>query len=664
MELTGYWAIRARLKRSGESPAVVSDSFDKNRRSITVMRTRAGGRAAGDRGDRTPGMQTFLPLLIVAAGVAVYFNGLDCGFVLDDGRWIAENLRIRQLWPVGPVLSGRRPTFDLSLAINYAFGGVDVLGYHAVNLLIHLVAGLSLYGIVRRTLLLDPFRNALGRSSAMLAAAVALLWTVHPLQTQSVTYLTQRSESLMGMFYLLTLYCLVRGAGPSRRVFWYATGVACCALGMGSKAVMVTAPVVILLYDRVFLSSSFAEALRRRWALYLGLAGTWSVVWWTGVGRGVLSSSHRVATVGFSYKGITPAEYAQTQFGVLVKYLSLSLWPDPLCLDYTWPVARTAAAIFFPALLVTALIGGVVWAFLRRPWLGFLGAWFFLILAPTSSVIPIKDPLFEHRMYLPLAAVVTLAVIVGRQALHRLAAYRSLSDSKRTLISVMVVLAIGGSLGYGTIRRNEDYRDELTMWQDVVTKRPDNVRARYNLGSKLLEFDRVDEAAASLRAALKLDPHHILAHYNLGKCLARTGNADEAAQQYLEALRIDPNMADAHSDLGNVLARKGRSDEAIVHYREAIRANPQYIQAYYNLGAVLLGLQETDEAVEVLRQGAQVSPEAARIRFALGNAYAQQGEITEATREYRKTLQIQPGHTGAQRALDAALRGQRSHDRP
>ena len=166
-------------------------------------------------------------------------------------------------------------------------------GYHVVNLAIHILGALVLYGVVRRTLLCASLRQRYGDEARWLALAVALIWVVHPLQTESVTYLIQRTESLMGLFFLLTLYCVIRGSTSSGRRGWYAAAVVCCALGMGSKEVMVVAPLTVLLYDRAFLSGSFREALRARAALYAGLFGCWLVL------VGLVASTSHSLTAGF-----------------------------------------------------------------------------------------------------------------------------------------------------------------------------------------------------------------------------------------------------------------------------------------------------------------------------------------------------------------------------
>ncbi|UCC28896.1 MAG: tetratricopeptide repeat protein [Phycisphaerales bacterium] len=605
-----------------------------------------------------------LPMLVIFAGFTVYLNSFAGVFLFDDAVHILQNPRIQGLWPPWETLSGRRPVVDLLLAVNYAVGGFRVGGYHAVNVTIHILAGLTLFGIVRRTLLREQYPEHFGPASSWLAAVIALIWTVHPIQTQSVTYLIQRSESLTGLFYLLTLYCTIRGANSSRRPWWYAAAVALCALGMGSKAVMITAPVVVLLYDRAFLSKSFAEVLRRRWFLYLGLAATWGVLWACGVAHGVLSSSKRVATVGFSFKGVTPLEYAATQFGVLVEYLKLSLWPYPLCLDYTWPVERTPEGVVLPAILMVGLLTGAVWALFRKPWLGFLGAWFFLILAPTSSFIPIKDALFEHRVYLSLAAVVVLVVVGAHGVLRHVAVRLSPADSVRAFVSAALVVTSVLLLSYGTIRRNQSYHSEISMWRDVLARRPGNARAYEQLGTALVVAGNLHEAIAEYRNAVRVDPEFVSAHANLANALSQTGQFLQAVEHYLIVRQLDPYHVNASINLGHALDMLGRTEESIEAYREAARvdrkhAEPQVLaRAHFNLGSALGRQGDLDGAVAEYRQALSFWPLYAKAHFSLGRALSLQGRYNEAVKHYNKTLDIDPQHDGARQALDDARRRQ------
>ena len=272
-----------------------------------------------------------------------------------------------------------RPVPNLSLAVNYAIGGLNVEGYHVVNLAIHILAALALFGLVRRTLLLPALVERFGSASTGLALAVALVWALHPLQTESVTYIIQRAEALVGLFYLLTLYCLLRGATSARTWVWYAATVGTCAMGMASKEVMVSAPLVAVLYDRLFISGSFKESLRRQWGWYLALAATWAIL-----GLLVYMSLGRGGTAGFNM-GMSVWEYARTQFGCIMHYLRLAFWPSPLVLDYGDGTASQAADIIPYAIGVGLLLAATAVALARRPKWGFLGVWFFAILRPLRA---------------------------------------------------------------------------------------------------------------------------------------------------------------------------------------------------------------------------------------------------------------------------------------
>ncbi len=311
--------------------------------------------------------------IIVGAAVLVYSNTWHVPFLFDDETAIVTNQTIRSLWPIEkallPPTGGeavqRRPVVNLSLAINYAISGLNVWSYHAMNLAAHIASGLLLLGIVRRTLLSRRFGNRFATAAAPLAALVALLWTVHPLLTEAVTYTIQRTEVLAGMFYLLTLYCVIRGDTSRRRVAWNAAAVAACLLAVGSKEAAVSAPLMVLLYDRIFLSALWGDVFRRRKSLYAGLACTWILVI-------VLLPRGAEGTAVFG-RGQHAIQYALAQCGVVAHYLRLCFWPHPLIVDYGYYTPQTAGQIVPYALLMAGLLVATAAAFRRQPWLGFLG---------------------------------------------------------------------------------------------------------------------------------------------------------------------------------------------------------------------------------------------------------------------------------------------------
>ncbi|HTS17364.1 MAG TPA: tetratricopeptide repeat protein [Verrucomicrobiae bacterium] len=589
----------------------------------------------------------FLPLLFVLAGFCAWHNSFRSPFIFDD-RWsIPQNPHIRHLWPISEVFSAPplatvsgRPTVSLSLALNYALGGYDVRGYHLFNLAAHVLSALVLFGILRRTLEQEKFRGRFGASAIWLAAVIALIWEVHPLQTESVTYIIQRTELLMGLFLLLTMYCFLRGSVSANARGWYIAAVISCALGMGSKEVMVVAPLIVMVYDRIFLVASFRELWQRRRGLYLGLAGTWLLL-----AVLVLAKSH--PATGFGFQRLTPWDYLLTESGVIVYYLQLCLWPRPLVIDYfDWPIATSIDDCLVPVVVVLCLLAATVWAFRRHPWAGFLGAWFFLILAPTSSILPsVGEVAAERRMYLPLAAVVTLAVIGAFEVGRRL-----LNKQQGVLVGGLASLSVLALFTDLTIQRNRDYRSELSIWQDTVEKRPDNPRAIGYLASAYSQAGNIPQALALFERAIQLN-NNVEAHYNLGLTLHRAGRLADAIAQYREALRIMPDYAEAHNNLGFALQQMGRLPEAMEHFHQALRIEPELAVAHFNLANALMLTGKTTDAIAQYQAAVQLEPDYAEAYSELGVALVVAGHRREAMAQFERAMRIKPEYAEPQNNL-------------
>ncbi len=591
------------------------------------------------------------PALIVALGGTAYWTSFDGGFLFDDRLHILGHRRIKELWPLWQALRRNRPAVDYSLAVNYAIGQRDVWGYHLFNLTVHLLAALTLYGVVRRTLLLKRFDGRFHRSAVSLALATSAIWVAHPLLTQGVTYLIQRAESMMGLFYMLTLYGVIRTAGSRRPMVWSIGTVVVCALGMSSKAIMITAPVVVLLYDRMFLSRSFVSLLKRRAVLYAGLASTWAIIWASGLVPGVLSPEARNTNVGFSVKGISALDYLFTEAGVLLHYVRLSIWPRALCLDYDWPIAHTAVDVVLPGLLIVGMLLATAWACARRPALGFIGLWFFLILAPTSSVIPIEDPAFEHRMYLSLAAVAVAGVLAVNYVLHWLRCRLELGETTLRIVSLGVAVLASASLAGATHARNRMYLSESGMWRDVWTKRPKNPRAAENFGTALLAEGKLTEALDALEKAVVITPKSAEVRNGLGFAYVADGRMSDAEFQFREAVRLRSTLDRAHVNLGNVLRDTGRLEEAVLSYRTAKRIQPDNLHARLGLGGVLFSLKRRDEAIREYRDLVALDPEHDSGWSNLGTALLSIGQADEARQAFWRALALNPGSANANNGL-------------
>lgn len=588
--------------------------------------------------------------ILVLVIVAAYISSFGGALVFDDIPGILNNPTIRDpsqlmvaIGPQGGTLSGR-PLPNLTLALNYAISGERLWSYHAFNLAIHALAGLALFGLVHRTLLRAAWTPPLAPDAALTVAwASAALWALHPLQTESVTYLVQRVESLCGLFYLLTLYCFARAVDSPRPRAWQVATVLACLGGMASKEVMVSAPLLVLLYDRAFVTGSWRESWRLRWRLHLALMSTWLLL-----AALIAATENRAGTAGLG-TAVHWWEYALKQCEAIVHYLRLAVWPRPLVFDYGTAVVRDWREVAPEAGLLIALALATGWAVVRRPAAGFFGAWFFLILAPSSSIVPVAtQTMTEHRMYLPLAAVVVPVALLLHRGLGRRA------------MPVFLLLAV--ALGATTARRNLDYHSPLDLWADSARKLPANGRAHNNAGALLLEAGRIDEARARFDTALELDPTHASAHYNLGNLFARTGRPDEAIAAYETALRHDPTLADAHVNLGDVLRQRGRAAEAIPHYEEAVRLEPwmpdarsSLAQAHFELGNRLAGGGNFDAAVNHYRRTLELDAGNVRARTNLANALLMAGKIDDAIGLYRLILDQRPDDAAVRENLARAL---------
>jgi len=582
--------------------------------------------------------------LLVIVGLLAYHNSFRDGFVFDDERYIVKNPRIQQLWPPWEIITeSSRPVVLLSLAANYALGGLNPWGYHLFNVAVHILAALTLYAVVRRTFATGVLPSDWDESAPWLAGMVSLIWLVHPLQTESVTYVIQRGESLMGLFYLLTLYCAIRGSGLSRSRWWQVGAVACCALGMATKPVMVTAPVVVLLYDRVFLARSWHAVVEQRWRLHAGLAATWLTLPLL-LANGSSEWKH---SAGFGFGGMSSLQYALTQPGVILHYLRLAFWPRPLCFDYGWQYGWPAAQSIGDALPALIVLGGLLvataWAWRHKPALGFLGVCFFVLLAPTSSFVPVADLVVEHRMYLPLAAVVVV-VIVGVFALER-NLVRAGRNTRRMLEWVAggtIVLLLTAL----TIQRNRDYRSDLAIWQDTVAKCPDNPRAHHNLGMELGRAGRNREEVEQYIQALWLKPDYADAHYHLGAAAWEAGDRLVAIEHWQQTLRIKPDYVEAQCSLALALEQTGKVREAIGHYEQALRIKPDYAEALNNLAWLLATLAPAEggdqaRAVTLAQRACDLTGKrVAPYLDTLAAAYASAGRFSDAIATSQEAIEL------------------------
>lgn len=574
--------------------------------------------------------------VIAGAGILAYANSLWGPFIFDDMLSVVENQQIRDWRRLGSVLfperelpTAGRPLVNFSFALNYAFGGLDPRGYHLVNLALHLMAGLAVFGVVRRTL----DRLAVGnRPAANIGFAAALIWTLHPLNTEAVNYVTQRTELMMGLFYLLTLYACVRR--------WNVAAVVSSAAGMACKESMATAPVVVVLYESIFTFGSVKRALAERWRFYAALAGCWMVL------GALMWSGPRVHSAGFS-SGVSPWTYLLNQTVMIAEYLRRAVWPRSLVLNYGWPIPLTIADVLPYALLVTLLLALTIVALVRWPRVGFLGAWFFITLAPTSSIVPIATEVgAERRMYLPLIALVVLAVW-GASLLRRAG----------PAVAAAALVTLSTALAAGTFARNREYASALTLARTIVDRHPTPF-AEHVLASELLMAGHRDDAMVHLRRALPGAPR---AHYTLGAELLKEGKLEDAIDELQAFVREQPMLLEAVSArrfLGAAYLKLQRWPEAIEQARLVLTMKPaptERVEAERLLADALFGQESLDEALTHYRLYLQARPNDVGALAQVGIIYAATNRLADAVSTFRRAVDLDPKNGNSQRNLATAL---------
>ncbi|MBI5444185.1 MAG: tetratricopeptide repeat protein [Deltaproteobacteria bacterium] len=572
--------------------------------------------------------------LLVLVGITVYANSFGVPFVLDDKTTIIQNPIVKSLANFYANRSGyeylpNRWVAVLSFALNYRLGGLAVIGYHAVNLAIHLASGLLVYALLRLTFRTPYFRSSrpASVSPSFIPLFAALLFLVHPIQTQAVTYVVQRMTSLATLFYLLSMALYVRarlqmeerppfpGASFQRAPFFFplallAGSTLSAVLAMKTKEISFTLPLAAVLYEVSFFSGPW----KKRLLCLLPLLATLPVIPATMLGTGesagtLLSDVSEAAKV---QTAMPRYAYLFTQFRVIVTYLRLLVLPVNQNLDYDYPVHLTffTPPVFLSFLLLAGLLALAVYLFWRsrpqpppappalpaQPALPALPAppalscfrlisfgivWFFLTLSVESSVIPIVDVIFEHRAYLPSVGAMTAFAAVLFWASQRFAGVHA------GRLAVFVAGCVTLALAVATVQRNHVWRNDIRLWEDVVAKSPNKGRANNNLGVALEDAGRRAEAIRAFSRAIAEDPGYSRSYYNLADLYLVSGDPDAALPLLETAIRLSPNLTEAYIDMGAALVRGKRFEQAAAFLEqnlERLRGNPE---AHFYLGAAL-----------------------------------------------------------------------------
>ncbi len=529
-----------------------------------------------------------LCFLTFALGI-VYSNSFHGPFIHDDLPSILHNpslhslLKAIQLTSFGAETVTGRPILNFSLALNYAFGGFSPFGYHLTNFFIHLSATFILFSFLRLTFSLPKFSESIRNESIPLAACIAGLWGLHPLQTGSVTLIIQRAESLVSLFYLLTLYCFIRSQAGKKSLLWLSTSIFVCYLGMGTKEIMVSAPLIVLLYDWTFTETDFQRLWNKRRFYYYGLLSSWGLVIYLN-----LCAKSRDGVYGYAGE-ITLGQHLQTQSWAIVHYLRLIFWPSPLILDYGVVKVSDWGIILPCTLLLLAIVGTIGWLIWKKPEWGFWGIWAMALVAPTSSIIPMQsEPVSEHRIYLAMVSVLLFLVL----GIHHLLGKRG--------YLLLILLAV--VFGFMTYQRNRDYSSEESIWKSTVLHAPLNPRAHNNYAGALFNQSRWEEAEFHLKETIRLEPRHLKAYLNYGRLYEAKGDLRESEGMYRKAIELRPDFSEAKINLSHLFIRQHKISEAENLYREVLQESPRNPLPYLNLGVIYESRKEWQKAETIYLQ--------------------------------------------------------------
>ena len=588
--------------------------------------------------------------LLAIVVVLIYTPSLTTPYIFDDINNILENPHIRipspsfrnLAWAAFHSPISSRPVANISFALNYYISGYNPVGFHAVNVLIHIATGFFLYFLAKATLSTPALKSRYGRYG-WIPFFTAVIWMVHPLQTQSVTYIVQRMNSLASMFYILSLLLYVRSRLTDRTRSKWLLLAGCVVSGLlafGTKEISATLPGFIVLYEWYFLQPS-----NRRWGMrqLLILLASLLIILLISL---VYFKNAPIARILSSYniREFTLGQRVLTEFRVVIFYISLLLWPRPsrLNLDHDFSLSYSLTdpiTTLVCFLLILALIVFAVVSARRNPLLSFGILWFFGNLVIESSVIGL-ELVFEHRNYLPsMFAIMALVALFFRYI-------------RPVWLTVTLLCVAGTVLAGWTFERNKVWQDEITLYRDCAVKSPNKARTQHNLGVALIRRGSLTEAAEQFRKALVLKPDYVDAHYNLGSVLARQGKMEQAIHEFKEALRLNPKYVRALNNLGASLVFLGRYREAIDYFEAALKIAPSDADAHSNMGLALLKLGDPDAAVRHFTRALDIDPDHADALNNLGLVLMDRGQLEDAYRLFTHALQINPNLVQARNSLE------------
>ena len=559
-------------------------------------------------------------IIIPCLGILVYLNTLFVPFQFDDIPYIVDNPFIRNIhhlqdiWKFCPC---RFVTF-FSIAFNYHYHQLNVFHYHLFNLTVHLISAMLVWWLTLLTLFTPALKgDKITPHAKLIALLVGMVFVSHPIQTEAVTYIWQRAASMAALFYLASLCFYVKArlyvcagdhkddhTGGHKVRPYYILSLILAVVAMFTKETAITLPLMILLYEYFFFNVG-KKLVFSRWQYLSPFLLTLFIIPFTML----FTKSARfqeIQRVVQGPGGISPIHYLLTQFRVIITYIRLAFLPFHQNLDYDYPIYKS---IFeWPVLISFLFLAGILFGakqlFSKYRLVSFAILWFFLTILPESSLLPLQDVIFEHRLYLPLGGF-SLFLVSS-------AYYLFGKNSLKLMVIILVILISGYSVL--TYQRNKIWKDESILWGDTVAESPHKARPFNNRG---------------------------LAYFHQGNLL-------KAISDYNKAIEINPHYAEAYNNRGLILAQKGYSHEAVLDFNKAIEINPKYADAYNNRGIVYAIQGDFNQAISNLTQAIKINPNDAEAYCNRSNAYYSVSGFIQAAADYNKANEINPNSCRSQ----------------
>ena len=593
--------------------------------------------------------------LLSLFAIALYLNSLNNPFIFDDFPNIVNNPYIRNLKDIPLFLKGLltytnpfRLLPNVSFAINYHFHKVNVFGYHVVNLVLHILSGLLVYFIARNLFILESERNkslsddpkSLHRQKTnYLSLLAAAIFISHPIQVNAVTYIVERNEVFASLFYLLGFYLFMKmGSSRGRPKALLVFGIPLIFfLAVLSKEISFTFPINLALFDLMYMCEN-REMVKRRLKVYIGIGLPLILYPIFFLRGGIFAMLFRQSHPW------TPWENFLTQSNVIIQYFKLILLPLLRWLNidhgfqiskslFEYPTFVSISIILFLLILATGLIR-------KKRLISFSIFWFFIVLAPTSSIIPIPDIMVEYRLYLPMFSLSLILALGLHYLFQLLARYHSKILGQGVVWGISILILSFYSVV--TVERNKIFGDELTLWSDAVKKSPEKIRPKISLVGAYNQHGLYDQAIATSLEVLKREPRDHQIYTKLGVSYMFKRDYDKAIDAFKTSIEINENNPIAYNNLGIIYLERKDFDQAIAFLRKAMALDPDRAEAYNNLAKTFATKGLLDEAIKEEKEAIRIDPTMAEYHFNLAKLYENKGRFNDSVEEYRKALKLEP----------------------